>query len=61
VRSVPCPTCRRPTPWEGNPHRPFCSDRCRILDLGAWASERFRIAGDPVTDEITPGLEDDED
>jgi endogenous inhibitor of DNA gyrase (YacG/DUF329 family) len=32
-----------------------------VLDLGAWASERFRIAGNPVTDEITPTIEDDQD
>lgn len=28
------------------PHRPFCSDRCRLIDLGEWASESHRIAGD---------------
>jgi hypothetical protein len=61
VRSAPCPTCRRDTAREGNPFRPFCSDRCRIVDLAAWASEKFRIAGDPVTDESTPGLEDEPD
>ena len=48
VRSVRCPTCRRETPWEGNPHRPFCSGRCRVLDLAAWADERYRIPGEPV-------------
>jgi endogenous inhibitor of DNA gyrase (YacG/DUF329 family) len=48
VRAVRCPICRRETPWEGNPHRPFCSDRCKLLDLAAWADERYRIAGDPV-------------
>jgi len=48
VRRVRCPTCRREVPWEGNPHRPFCSERCRVLDLAAWADERYRIAGEPV-------------
>jgi len=48
VHAVRCPTCRRETPWEGNPHRPFCSERCRLLDLAAWADERHRIPGDPV-------------
>jgi len=28
--------------------RPFCSERCRLLDLSAWTSERYRIAGEPV-------------
>ena len=31
-----------------NPHRPFCSERCQLLDLSAWANERYRIPGDPV-------------
>ena len=44
-RLVPCPTCRRPAPYsEGNRWRPFCSERCRGLDLGAWASESYRVA-----------------
>lgn len=42
---VKCPTCRVEVQWEGNPHRPFCSERCRLIDLGAWASERYRIPG----------------
>lgn len=39
-----CPTCKKRTTWEENPSRPFCSDRCRILDLGAWAAEEYRIS-----------------
>jgi uncharacterized protein len=46
--TVDCPTCARPTEYSPrNPWRPFCSERCRGLDLGAWASERFRIASKP--------------
>jgi endogenous inhibitor of DNA gyrase (YacG/DUF329 family) len=34
---VKCPTCRRPVEWsEASKYRPFCSDRCRLIDLGAW-------------------------
>ena len=44
----PCPTCGEPAAWEENPNRPFCSERCRLLDLSAWTSERYRIAGEPV-------------
>ena len=41
---VPCPTCGSPTRYHaGNRWRPFCSERCRSVDLGAWASERFRV------------------
>jgi endogenous inhibitor of DNA gyrase (YacG/DUF329 family) len=34
--------------WEGNPHRPFCSERCRSSDLGAWVTEQYRIPGSSV-------------
>ncbi|HVQ02138.1 MAG TPA: DNA gyrase inhibitor YacG [Burkholderiaceae bacterium] len=46
--TVQCPTCGRPTEYSPrNLWRPFCSERCRGMDLGAWASERFRIASPP--------------
>lgn len=44
AQTFPCPRCRQPSAWQDNPHRPFCSERCRLLDLGAWASESYRIA-----------------
>jgi hypothetical protein len=58
VRKVRCPTCRRETAWEGNAFRPFCSDRCRLLDLAAWAEERYRVPGEPVPAESTPADDD---
>jgi hypothetical protein len=39
-----CPICKTPTDSERDAHFPFCSERCRTLDLGAWASEKYRIA-----------------
>lgn len=41
-----CPICRKKAEWEGNPFRPFCSERCRTIDLGTWASEGYRIPGE---------------
>jgi endogenous inhibitor of DNA gyrase (YacG/DUF329 family) len=38
-----CPICGKPTVWEDNPDRPFCSERCRVIDLGNWASEDYRV------------------
>ena len=38
-----CPTCGGKTKWEGNIYRPFCSERCKTIDLGSWADERYRI------------------
>jgi endogenous inhibitor of DNA gyrase (YacG/DUF329 family) len=40
-----CPICREPVEWEGNPARPFCSERCRLVDLSGWVAERYRIPG----------------
>ena len=48
LTSVKCPTCRAETPWKNNPHRPFCSERCRLIDLGAWIEEKRRVPGKPV-------------
>jgi endogenous inhibitor of DNA gyrase (YacG/DUF329 family) len=42
-RGVTCPTCRARAAWDGNPHRPFCSLTCRLIDLGVWLDERYRI------------------
>lgn len=54
-RLVPCPTCRAPAPFgERNPWRPFCSARCRSVDLGAWASEGYRVAAEPAEDAEPP-------
>jgi endogenous inhibitor of DNA gyrase (YacG/DUF329 family) len=44
VRTVPCPNCGAQAPYApDNPWRPFCSERCKLIDLGAWASERYRV------------------
>ena len=38
-----CPTCTQLIQWDGNPFRPFCSERCRLLDLNGWLSEQYRV------------------
>ena len=40
-----CPVCGAPVDWKGSPSRPFCSERCKLIDLGAWASGRYAIPG----------------
>lgn len=42
---VKCPICSAEVAWENNPHRPFCSERCQLIDLGAWVDERYRVPG----------------
>ncbi|MGQ0704214.1 MAG: DNA gyrase inhibitor YacG [Gemmatimonadales bacterium] len=51
TRVMKCPTCRKQTSWQGNPYRPFCSERCRTTDLGAWASDSYRISGEKTASE----------
>ncbi len=54
-RTVPCPTCRQPAVFsERNRWRPFCSERCRGIDLGAWASESYRVAEQAPPDASEP-------
>jgi endogenous inhibitor of DNA gyrase (YacG/DUF329 family) len=48
-----CPICRKPTDSVSNSDFPFCSERCKLLDLGAWASEKYVIS-EPVIDESLP-------
>ncbi|HEX4926268.1 MAG TPA: DNA gyrase inhibitor YacG [Bdellovibrionales bacterium] len=52
---VKCPTCRKDTNYEANPHRPFCSERCRLLDLGAWAQEKYAVPAEEQTPQKTTG------
>jgi len=49
MKKTKCPTCGIELVWDrDNPYRPFCSERCKLIDLGEWASESHRIAGNPV-------------
>ncbi|MFV8257438.1 DNA gyrase inhibitor YacG [Bdellovibrio bacteriovorus] len=60
-RQVKCPQCGRLALYStDNPFRPFCSERCRLIDLGEWASESYRI---PVKDSSSDALTsmDDDD
>lgn len=43
--TVSCPRCAKPVRWgPESPFRPFCSERCKMIDLGAWANEEYRVA-----------------
>ncbi len=58
--TVKCPRCGKPVQWhaEKSPFRPFCSERCKLIDLGAWAEEKYRVAqkeGEQEPDGIGPG------
>ena len=46
---VKCPTCNKSVNWEDTIYRPFCSERCKMIDLGKWANEQYSM---PVEDAI---------
>lgn len=55
---IACPRCGKQHDYDRqNPWRPFCGERCKQIDLGAWANEEYRVAGvessdDPRADEV---------
>ena len=51
MKIVPCPRCGAQAPYAPvNPWRPFCSERCKTIDLGAWANEEYRVPEAPSSD-----------
>jgi endogenous inhibitor of DNA gyrase (YacG/DUF329 family) len=61
MKMVKCPQCGQPAVYaESNKWRPFCSQRCRLIDLGEWASEGYQIPAEPQPDEFSSGMLDDE-
>ncbi|CAN5617439.1 DNA gyrase inhibitor YacG [soil metagenome] len=54
---VACPTCRKQGPWLEEKSNPFCSERCKMVDLGKWLGEEHRIAS-PLTVEDLQELDD---
>jgi endogenous inhibitor of DNA gyrase (YacG/DUF329 family) len=57
-----CPHCRKPLPLDPGPYRPFCSWRCKLLDLGAWLDGRYRLPSSegPSEGEEPPGEDEAE-
>ena len=56
---VKCPQCGKETEFTGNEFRPFCSERCKLLDFGAWADEEYGLAAETseMTEEDVDALE----
>jgi hypothetical protein len=62
ARQFSCPTCDRRIEWsDAYPYRPFCSERCRLIDLGEWLTEGRAIPGDPATRGEGAAPSDEED
>lgn len=49
---IKCPKCGGETDFHNNPHRPFCGERCKMVDLGRWMSEAYEV---PLDDEGEDG------
>ena len=48
TRVVACPQCGSPVPWTAESKwKPFCSERCKLIDLGEWAAESYRVEVEP--------------
>jgi endogenous inhibitor of DNA gyrase (YacG/DUF329 family) len=61
-KMIRCPVCRNETTWENNQHRPFCSQRCQLLDLGKWADNSYTIENPDYSateDEIEENVRDE--
>jgi len=43
-----CPNCGKRVEWQGNPWRPFCSERCKLIDFGRWTDEEYRVPGQGI-------------
>jgi endogenous inhibitor of DNA gyrase (YacG/DUF329 family) len=57
MRKTRCPQCGKESPYtEENPYRPFCSDRCQLIDLGNWADSRYTLPDR----ESTPPTQDED-
>ena len=57
-----CPICGKPIQWEGNEFRPFCSERCKLIDFGAWANEEYGVPSEeppPLPDDTYVPRDDD--
>ena len=53
TKKVKCPICGTKTKLSKNPYRPFCSERCKTIDLGSWADEKYSMPGEEAgEDEI---------
>lgn len=62
LTTVRCPNCQTPVEWSArSPFRPFCSRRCKLIDLGEWLDEGRAIPGSPLDDDLSDIVSDSSD
>jgi hypothetical protein len=60
IEEINCPTCGKQHTWTpDNKFKPFCCERCKLIDLGDWAAEKHRVPGEPA--DIKNNTEDDKE
>lgn len=59
VKTFPCPRCGQASQWQANDSRPFCSERCKLIDLGAWANEDYKVPTPDRPSQNTPEYDQD--
>ena len=55
TKRMKCPVCGKPAEWQHNPARPFCSERCQLIDFGHWVDEEYRVPAEeaqPSAEEV---------
>jgi endogenous inhibitor of DNA gyrase (YacG/DUF329 family) len=57
VKEINCPTCKRKFNYFSSDFRPFCSEKCRLIDLGQWLSESYTVPVEKLTEEELQNLE----
>ncbi|WP_045107008.1 DNA gyrase inhibitor YacG [Legionella hackeliae] len=61
-QKISCPTCGKRNTWQlKNTFKPFCSDRCKLIDLGEWANESRVIPGNTIDPDLTVQISNDLD
>ncbi len=61
IINIVCPYCKKPSSWSDNPWKPFCSERCKMIDLGKWAMGDYRVAGEKISKEFDGEIAEDAD
>jgi len=55
--TLPCPTCQQPVEWSAAAKwRPFCSERCKLIDLGDWINEKHALPGEQISPDAPEGM-----
>lgn len=61
IKILPCPTCNTLVEWKPeNKYRPFCSERCKLIDFGEWASEKNSLPVEESADNLSFNLDDED-